>query len=71
MSRPWRCLNKRNAPASWKAIAETNSDCEITLATFGGKAKKAGYMEATETIRDVSIEKLRVIHENRLAIAKS
>ena len=54
-----------------EGIAETNSDCEITLATFGGKAKKAGFMEATETIRDVSIEKLRVIHENRLAIAQS
>ncbi len=53
-----------------EGIAETNSDCEITLATFGGKAKKAGYMEATETIRDVPIEKLRVIHENRLAIAQ-
>lgn len=53
-----------------EGIAETNADCEITLATFGGKAKKAGFMEATETIRDVSIEKLRVIHENRLAIAQ-
>ena len=53
-----------------EGIAETNSDCEITLATFGGKAKKAGFMEATETIRDVSIEKLRTIHENRLAIAQ-
>jgi len=53
-----------------EGIAETNSDCEITLATFGGKAKKAGFMDATETIRDVPIEKLRVIHENRLAIAQ-
>lgn len=53
-----------------ESIAETYTDCEITLATFGGKAKKAGYMDATETFRDISIEKLRVIHENRLAIAR-
>lgn len=71
MESPVEVSEQTERAAIMTAIAETNADCEITLATFGGKAKKAGYMEATETIRDVSIEKLRVIHENRLAIAKS
>lgn len=51
-------------------IKLTCSECEITLATFGGRAKNAGLMDAKQTVRDISIEQLRVIHDSRLAIAQ-
>jgi hypothetical protein len=51
-------------------IKDTCAECEITLATFGGQAKKKGFMVAQESMRDVEIAKLRGMHLNRLAIAK-
>lgn len=51
-------------------IKLTCSECEITLATFGGRAKNAGLMDAKQTVRDISIEQLRAIHDTRLAIAQ-
>ena len=51
-------------------IKLTCSECEITLATFGGRAKNVGLMDAKQTVRDISIEQLRAIHDTRLAIAQ-
>jgi hypothetical protein len=50
-------------------IKECCAENEMTLATFGGKAKAAGLVDAKATLRDVAIEALRKIHGVRLAIA--
>jgi hypothetical protein len=49
-------------------IKDTCAENETTLATFGGKVKKLELMDAKDSMRDSPIEKLRVIHTNRLAI---
>ena len=51
-------------------IKATCADEEITFATFGGRVKAAGLVEQGATLRDVPIETLRTIHDNRLAIVK-
>ena len=51
-------------------IKATCADEEITFATFGGRVKAAGLVEQGATLRDVTIETLRKIHDNRLAIVR-
>lgn len=52
------------------AIKDTCAECEITLATFGGKVVAAQLKDSKESMRDLPIATLRKIHENRLAIAR-
>lgn len=59
-----------NRAAMIEDIKETCTENEITLATFGGKCKSLGIVDAKATLRDVAIETLTTIHSNRLAIIK-
>jgi recombination protein RecT len=51
-------------------IKDTCAENELTMATFGGKAKSLDFMAAKDTMRDMPIDALREIHANRLAIVK-
>jgi hypothetical protein len=49
-------------------IKLTCAEQEITFATFGGKVKKVGLLDASGSTRDCPIAVLRAISDNRLAI---
>jgi hypothetical protein len=51
-------------------IKDCCAENELTMATFGGKAKSLDFMAAKDTMRDMPIDDLREIHANRLAIAQ-
>jgi len=50
-------------------IQETCREVSVSMATFEGRAKKAGLMDKEETLKTVRVDFLRVIHSNRMAIA--
>jgi len=50
-------------------IQETCREVSVSMATFEGRAKKAGLMDKEETLKTVRVDYLRVIHSNRMAIA--
>lgn len=52
-------------------IADIKATCheqEVTFATFGGRAKKAGVVAGDVPLHEAPIEVLRMAHDNRLAI---
>jgi len=51
-------------------IKQTCAEVEITFATFGGKAKSTGLLDAKIPLLDAPIAELRIIHDNRLAVAQ-
>jgi len=51
-------------------IQETCREVSVSMATFEGRAKKAGFFGKDETLKDCNIANLREIHANRMAIAK-
>ncbi len=51
-------------------IKQTCAEVEITFATFGGKAKSVGLLDAKIPLLDAPIAALRTIHDNRLAVAQ-
>jgi len=51
-------------------IRETCAECEVSFQTFEGRAKKSGALPAGDAFATAGIESMRVVCDNRLAIAK-
>jgi len=51
-------------------IKETCLETEMTIARFGGLVKTHAFPNSTASLRDFPIADLRLVHDNRMAIAK-